>query len=88
MAEIYHLGIIDYLQLWDTNKKSERFFKTKILQKDASQLSAIEPIEYQRRWYNFASQIMENSFDSNQKANILGWMMSGEVRDLMHDKVN
>ena len=46
VPEIYHLGIIDYLQRWDTNKKSERFLKTKILQKDASKLSAIEPIEY------------------------------------------
>ena len=34
--EIYHIGIIDYLQLWDKSKKRERWFKTKVLQADAS----------------------------------------------------
>lgn len=32
---VYHVSIIDYLQLWNLNKKAERFAKTKLLKKDA-----------------------------------------------------
>lgn len=28
--DIYHIAIIDYLQVWNINKKSERFYKCKI----------------------------------------------------------
>ena len=47
---IYHIAIIDYLQEWNLNKKAERFIKTKILLKDGKNLSAIEPVEYARRF--------------------------------------
>ena len=52
---IYHVAIIDYLQEWNLNKKAERFVKTKILFKDGNTLSAIEPIEYARRFQHFMS---------------------------------
>lgn len=47
---IYHIAVIDYLQEWNLNKKAERFIKTNILMKDRKMLSAIEPIEYARRF--------------------------------------
>ena len=50
---VYHVAIIDYLQAWDFNKKSERFIKTNFLGKDGPTLSAIEPIEYARRFKRF-----------------------------------
>lgn len=47
---IYHIAIIDYLQDWNLNKKTERFLKTKILLKDGKNLSAIEPKQYAERF--------------------------------------
>ena len=48
--EAYHIGVIDFLQEWDWSKKRERFWKTKVMMKDAAKLSAIEPVAYQKRW--------------------------------------
>ena len=48
--ETYHISIIDYLQLWNLNKKAERFLKTKFLKKNGDDLSAVEPIYYQDRF--------------------------------------
>ena len=28
LKEIYHFGVIDYLQTWDNHKKMEYYFKT------------------------------------------------------------
>ena len=50
---VYHFSIIDYLQSWDLNKKSERFVKTQFLRKDGATLSAIEPNEYATRFVDF-----------------------------------
>lgn len=50
---IYHISIIDYLQEWNFNKKSERFMKTVLLQKDGVGLSAIEPNQYAKRFIHF-----------------------------------
>ena len=40
---VYHVSLIDFLQLWNFNKKGERFLKTVLLGKDGPTLSAIEP---------------------------------------------
>lgn len=50
---IYHIAVIDYLQEWNCNKKSERFLKTVVLRKNKAMLSAIEPNEYARRFLHF-----------------------------------
>lgn len=50
---VFHVSIIDYLQSWDLNKKSERFVKTQLLRKDGKTLSAIEPNEYATRFVDF-----------------------------------
>lgn len=49
----YHISIIDYLQDWNLNKRSERFIKTVLLQKDSIGLSACEPKQYGRRFQHF-----------------------------------
>lgn len=48
--ETYHISLIDYLQQWNTNKKSERFLKTTFLGKKGEELSAVEPVFYQYRF--------------------------------------
>ena len=50
---IYHIAIIDYLQEWNLKKQAERFIKTKLLFKNGNGLSAIEPIDYSRRFNHF-----------------------------------
>ena len=52
---IFHIAIIDYLQLWTCQKKAERFAKTVFLGKDGAMLSAIEPREYARRFKQFCA---------------------------------
>jgi hypothetical protein len=44
--ETYHISVIDYLQLWNLNKKTERFLKTVFLGKKGDELSAVEPVFY------------------------------------------
>ena len=53
--EIYHIGIIDYLQLWNTSKKVERFYKSSICRKDGAKLSSIGSSAYASRWIDFIS---------------------------------
>lgn len=50
LKEIYHMSVIDYLQVWNMNKKGERFLKTKLLGKKGDELSAIEPNIYKDRF--------------------------------------
>ena len=44
--EIYHIGIIDYLQEWNLAKKGEVIAKKIFRGVDTKQLSAIQPINY------------------------------------------
>ncbi|KAI9920485.1 hypothetical protein PsorP6_015749 [Peronosclerospora sorghi] len=52
----YYVGIIDILQTWTLAKKLERFWKVQIQRKDGAGLSAIDPVQYQRR---FESKLRE-----------------------------
>jgi 1-phosphatidylinositol-4-phosphate 5-kinase len=54
--DIYHIAIIDYLQLWNVAKMSERFYKEKIKKCDGAMLSAIKPEEYSERFLAFMNQ--------------------------------
>ena len=49
----YHVAVIDYLQEWNCNKKTERFLKTFFVKADPLGLSAMEPAAYQERFYRF-----------------------------------
>jgi len=42
----YHIAVIDYLQEWNFNKKSERILKTIFVKADPLGLSAMEPVGY------------------------------------------
>jgi 1-phosphatidylinositol-4-phosphate 5-kinase len=54
--QIYYLGIIDYLQNWNQAKKTEQWFKTRLLCQSKEYLSAVEPRIYQKRWYDFMEE--------------------------------
>lgn len=43
---IYHVSIIDYMQLWNFDKKTEQFAKKWFLGKNGKQISAVEPDYY------------------------------------------
>ena len=58
---LYHLGIIDYLQDFNINKKGENYFKGMI--DDATQISAVHPKPYAERFYKF----MQETVVKNQK---------------------
>ena len=59
LEELYHVGIIDWLQLWDFNKKSEVLLKVLFKNKEKKGLSARPPQEYSQR---FEKYMMENVF--------------------------
>lgn len=56
MTKTVHISIIDYLQEWNLNKKCERILKTMVLLKDGKNLSAIEPVQYAKRFTAFMEQ--------------------------------
>jgi len=58
---VYFLGMIDILQLYDKNKKLERFIKVYILRKDRNGVSVTNPEKYCERFI----QRMENLFETN-----------------------
>ena len=51
--QTYHVSIIDFLQLWNCQKKAEQFAKTTILRANKKQLSAVEPAFYRTRFQKF-----------------------------------
>ena len=61
--EFYHLGVIDYLQAWNFNKKGEALIKTYLKGKDKNKISAVEPDYYQKRFYDFMKNkvLLDNS---------------------------
>lgn len=52
-TEIYHFGIIDYLQEWNVSKKCEHCFKS--LNNDRDMISAVEPLAYMMRFQDYMS---------------------------------
>ena len=48
---LYHIGIIDYLQDYNYDKKGENFLKSFI--DDGSKISAVPPDYYSVRFFNF-----------------------------------
>lgn len=51
-TEIYHFGIIDYLQTYNLDKKCETWFKRRFLGA-ADEQSSVEPNLYGERFSNF-----------------------------------
>lgn len=50
----FYIGIIDILQEWNYDKWYERMFKIYVLRKDGYGLSAMDPLNYRRRFYQRA----------------------------------
>ena len=61
-SELYHVGIIDWLQLWDWHKKMEMAAKVVFKGKERRGLSARPPQEYAQRFYKF---MMHSVFTAN-----------------------
>lgn len=61
---IYHLGIIDYLQDFNIEKKFEYYAKTLINKKNA-EISAVPPARYSKRFLDF----MRTQVIIDQRAN-------------------
>lgn len=57
--EAYFMGVIDILQLYNTQKKAERFFKVYFLWKDKQGLSSMPPHAYARRFIQAMHKIVE-----------------------------
>eukprot|EP01090_Pellita_catalonica_P008633 TRINITY_DN19723_c0_g1_i1.p1 TRINITY_DN19723_c0_g1~~TRINITY_DN19723_c0_g1_i1.p1 ORF type:complete len:711 (-),score=81.49 TRINITY_DN19723_c0_g1_i1:84-2216(-) len=55
--EIYYVGIIDMLTLYNFKKKRERFLKTKVLHKDSAGISVQVPAVYAQRFLEFVESI-------------------------------
>ncbi len=56
-GEIYYIGIIDILQLYNTRKTAENFFKGFTM--DRHEISAVNPIEYATRFLTFINKNSE-----------------------------
>jgi len=63
----YHISVIDYLQQWNMNKKSERFLKTTFLGAKGEELSASEPIFYQARFTKVINNRIMTVCESEKK---------------------
>ena len=48
----YHIGIIDFLQDWSYLKKFESFYKIST-GNDPKEISAVNPVRYQKRFHHF-----------------------------------
>ena len=55
--DVYLLGIIDFQQRWNLNKKIERFLKTVVKGEDGDGISAIEPVKYYQRFVSKVDDI-------------------------------
>lgn len=55
-ADLYHFGLIDYLQDWNIHKKGEHWAKRLFRGKSGTLLSAIEPKAYGQRFRNFVEE--------------------------------
>ena len=51
---IYHIGIIDYLQLYNLWKVGEHFYKN--ISSDGTKISCVPPIFYSERFFQFMSK--------------------------------
>jgi hypothetical protein len=53
----YHLGIVDFLQIYTPRKKLETI--TKGLWYDSTQISAVDANSYANRFYNFIKKLCD-----------------------------
>lgn len=56
---MYYMGIVDFLQNWNTKKKTERFIKIHIARQDKHGISVMEPLPYRDRFQLKMQQIFD-----------------------------
>jgi hypothetical protein len=62
--QVYHLGIIDYLQEWDIHKKTERMSKMLLNSHIRDTMSAVKSKKYQKRFVDFVSKnVVKRPYD-------------------------
>jgi 1-phosphatidylinositol-4-phosphate 5-kinase len=54
---LYFVGIIDMMQLYDFNKRLERFYKVRLIRKDPDGVSVLPPGPYCRRFSHMCLRI-------------------------------
>lgn len=54
LLQAYHIGVIDYLQKWDTQKKMEASLKRLKYGRKGEGISAVNPARYKARFLEFA----------------------------------
>lgn len=64
---IYFMGIIDILQVYNTNKRLENFFKG--FSHDRKQLSAVDPTLYAERMLQFLMAATQDNDGDNKASN-------------------
>ena len=72
-TRVYHVSLIDYLQQWNFDKKSEAFAKKWFLGKNAKKISAVPPEPYAQRFLTFmrrniflADKVEGNNFNDEE----------------------
>eukprot|EP01084_Bolivina_argentea_P038287 70796_1 len=63
----YGIGIIDMLQKWDMNKKTERFIKSYLRCKPKDGISCVPPKQYGMRFLNKMQEIGIGYIDNDKK---------------------
>ena len=68
--KVYHIGVIDYLQTWDSIKLGERFLKSIQNRKNWNGGSAVPPGLYGQRFRNFTEkQVLAKSSEQSVDKN-------------------
>ena len=61
-SETYFFGIIDILQEYNMKKKLEHAYKAQILRKDPTKISAVNPVVYGDRFFDFMTKQVLQDF--------------------------
>ena len=84
--QIYHLGIIDYLQDWSFSKKSERWLKTLQNTSNLKNVSAQPPDPYQSRFVDFVSRnVLKPAVEHNDSGMSFEEYKAQFIRQLVSD---
>lgn len=75
--QIYHIGIIDYLQEWSFPKQFENKVKVFYNKKNRNSISAVHPKRYQERFHEFLLDNVTKPAYENFKTNV-GYMETCE----------
>ena len=67
-GNLVHIGIIDYLQEWNTNKKAENCFKTACRSNKNRDISAVNPQKYQHRFVKYANNLIFKKMKTKTKS--------------------